>query len=239
MEQYERREPILPDFYKELGISYSVNGRRLSIELNQRKEEALMRSDKQLYEYIQLAEEYLLERREEYDKYLKRRGVKFSLTKKEKRKKLVRRAIITGLIVAVGLGSTYYISEKKAENLNSNVCVEYVVQEGDTLDELREKYGLRDISMSYLAISGSQRQTAAYNCGQDIYDFIAEDDVIEARTTMEKADRFVEDKGAEKKSIEEVMSSLDEENAVGEFGKATKGISNFDFYNPTVEKTLG
>lgn len=232
----EQRDLGLLNYYEVLNIPMNASRKEIKETLEEYKKNVI--DPKELI-IIEAGEEYLINHKKHYDNYLKNRGVKFPLTKKEKRKKLFRGAIITGLIVAVGLSSTYYISEKKAENLNSNVCVEYQIQEGDTLDELREKYGLRDISMSYLAISGSQRQTAAHNCGQDIYDFIAEDDVIEARTTMEKADKFVEDKGAKKKSIEDVMSSLDEENAVGEFEKATKGIGNFDFYNPTVEKTIG
>lgn len=232
----EQRDLGLLNYYKVLNIPMNASRKEIKETLEEYKKNV---TDPKELMIIEAGEEYLINHKEHYDNYLKNRGVKFPLTKKEKRKKLFRGAIITGLIVAVGLSYTYYISEKKAENLNSNVCVEYQIQEGDTLDELREKYGLRDISMSYLAISGSQRQTAAYNCGQDIYDFIAEDDVIEARTTMEKADKFVEDKGAKKKSIEDVMSSLDEENAVGEFEKATKGVSDFDFYNPTVEKTIG
>lgn len=235
----ERREPSLENFYEIFNIPYLASDTRIRGILNGLKEEAKNNKDEMEYKYIQLAEEYLLERRKPYDKYLKRHGVKFPKTKKEKKLALVKKTIAAGLIVAIGLSSTSYIIGKKTENLNSNVCVEYEVQEGDMLDELREKYGLRDISMSYLAISGPQRQTAAFNCGQDIYGFLAEDDVIVARTTMEKADKFVEDKGASKKSIEEIKEDLKEENAVGEFEKAFSGDNNVDFYAPTTEKALG
>lgn len=232
----EQRDWGLPNYYELLNIP--LNASRKDIKETLEKYKKNVRNSKELI-IIEAAEEYLIDNKERYDKYLKNRGVKFPLSKKEKRKKIFKGTIIAGVIVAIGLSSTYYISEKKAENLNSNVCVEYQVQHGDTLNELREKYGLRDISMSYLAISGPQRQTAASNCGQDISGFLAEDDVIVARTTMEKADKFVEDKGASKKTIEEIKEDLKEENAVGEFEKAFSGDNNVDFYNLTTEKTLG
>lgn len=231
----EQRDLGLLNYYELLHIPMTASRKEIKEILDKYKKKA---NSKELI-VIETAEEYLINHKDNYDKYLKNRGVKFPLTKKEKRKKVVRGAIIAGVIMAIGLGSTCYISEKKAENLNSNVCVEYQIKEGDTLNELREKYGLRDISMSYFAISGPQRQTAAYSSGQSIHDFLAEDDVLVARTEKEKADKFVNDKGAEEKSIEEVMSSLEEENAVGEFKEAFSGTNKVDFYSPITEKTLG
>ena len=172
--------------------------------------------------------------RELYDKYLKRHGVKFPKTKKEKKLSLVKKTIAAGLIMAIGLGTTAVIQNEKQENLNSNVCVEYAIQEGDTLNELRDGYGLRDISMSHLEISGAQRQFSVDEIGQSIFDYVAVGDVVIGRTTKENADKLVE-KGARIISIEEARDLLGENNLVGRF-KENNG--DFVFFIPNNEKSL-
>lgn len=235
MVENERREPSLENFYEVFNIPYLASDTRIRGILNSLKEEAKNNKDEMAYRYIQLAEEYLLERRELYDKYLKRHGVKFPKTKKEKKLSLVKKTIAAGLIVAIGLGTTAVIQNEKQENINSNVCVEYAIQEGDTLNELRDGYGLRDISMSHLEISGAQRQFSADEIGQSIFDYVAVGDVVIGRTTKENADKLVE-KGARIISIEEARDLLGENNLVGRF-KENNG--DFVFFIPNNEKSLG
>lgn len=231
----ERREPSLENFYEIFNIPYLASDTRIRGILNRLKEEAKNNKDEMEYRYIQLAEEYLLERRELYDNYLKRHGVKFPKTKKEKKMILIKSGIAAGLIVAIGLGSGAVINQKVEENINSNVCVEYVVQEGDTLNKLRDGYGLRDIAMSHLEISGAQRQFSADALGQSIYDYVAVGDVVIGRTTKENADKLVEE-GARIISIEEARDLLGENNLVGKF-KEENG--DFVFFIPNNEKSLG
>lgn len=231
----ERREPSLENFYEIFNIPYLASDTRIRGILNKLKEEAKNNKDEMEYRYIQLAEEYLLERRELYDNYLKRHGVKFPKTKKEKKMILIKSGIAAGLIVAIGLGSGAVINQKVEENINSNVCVEYVVQEGDTLNKLRDGYGLRDIAMSHLEISGAQRQFSADALGQSIYDYVAAGDVVIGRTTKENADKLVEE-GARIISIEEARDLLGENNLVGKF-KEENG--DFVFFIPNNEKSLG
>lgn len=235
MVENERREPSLENFYEVFNIPYLASDTRIRGILNSLKEEAKNNKDEMAYRYIQLAEEYLLERRELYDKYLKRHGVKFPKTKKEKKMILIKSGIAAGLIVAIGLGSGVVINQKVEENINSNVCVEYVVQEGDTLNKLRDGYGLRDIAMSHLEISGAQRQFSADTLGQSIYDYVAAGDVVIGRTTKENADKLVEE-GARIISIEEARDLLGENNLVGKF-KEENG--DFVFFIPNNEKSLG
>lgn len=235
MVENERREPSLENFYEVFNIPYLASDTRIRGILNSLKEEAKNNKDEMAYRYIQLAEEYLLERRELYDNYLKRHGVKFPKTKKEKKMILIKSGIAAGLIVAIGLGSGTVINQKVEENINSNVCVEYVVQEGDTLNKLRDGYGLRDIAMSHLEISGAQRQFSADALGQSIYDYVAAGDVVIGRTTKENADKLVEE-GARIISIEEARDLLGENNLVGKF-KEENG--DFVFFIPNNEKSLG
>ena len=113
MVENERREPSLENFYEVFNIPYLASDTRIRGILNNLKEEAKNNKDEMAYRYIQLAEEYLLERRELYDKYLKRHGVKFPNTKKEKKLSLVKKTIAAGLIVAIGLGTTAVIQNEK------------------------------------------------------------------------------------------------------------------------------
>lgn len=234
MIEYERRNPDLDNFYDTLGIPYLASDRKVKVILTKLKQEAINSKDEAYYRYVQFAEEYLLERRVEYDKYLKRHGVKFPKTKKEKKMILIKSGIGAGLIVAIGLGAIAVFNQKAEENINSNVCVEYEIQKGDTLNELRDEYGLRDIGTSYLEISGYERQASADALGQDICNYVAVGDVVIGRTTKENADKLVQ-KGARIISIEEARDLLGENNLVGKF-KEENG--DFVFFIPN-EKSLG
>lgn len=237
---YEKYSEI-PNYYEMFNINYLEKQDRIISKLERIEEESLSKHDAKTYENVREAYYYLIKYRDRYDKKLKQMGVKFPLTKKEKRLKLFKRVIIGGIIVGIGVGATAQVKNIKEQNLNSNVCVEYEIGQGDTLDELEDEYGLRDINFSYHEISGIQRQQAAKNAGQDIYGFAALEDVIIGRTTKDKAERLVSEKGARIISKEEALDSLkgSKDSLVGEFEKAIEGNSDFEFYVPTNEKTLG
>ena len=157
-------------------------------------------------------------------------------------KKLIALMIAAGMVVAGGFGVNAYINNKQEEDLKNNVCVEYEVQFGDTKNELRDVYGLKDISFEYQEMSGYQRQVAADNAGVDMIDFIAAGDVIIARTTKENADKLVNEKGAKIITIEEAIDLLEQsglDSFAGEFKKAAEGGSTIVFYAPSNEKTIG
>ena len=154
-------------------------------------------------------------------------------------KKLIALMIAAGMVVAGGFGVNAYINNKQEEDLKNNVCVEYEVQFGDTKNELRDVYGLKDISFEYQEISGYQRQRAS---GGDTSSFLAAGDVIIGRTTKENADKLVVEKGATIITIEEAIDLLEQSglnSLAGEFKKAAEGGSTFVFYAPSNEKTLG
>lgn len=237
MKDYERREPELYNFYEELGIPYLASDERVIIELQKKEQEAINLKDKNEQAFIKLAREYIgttHKRREQYDNYLKRHGVKFPLTKREKKIKLIKKAIIGGTIVAVGLTgvilTTNYIQNKKQENLASNVCVEYTVEEGignKKLDDMFYEYGYA----SY-AVSGADRNLSS-NGGSPF-----EGDVIVGRTSEEKANELVEDHNAEIISPEEAISLLEENNSlVGEFKKTADGDNSFNWDAAAKAKT--
>lgn len=229
MKDYERREPKLYDFYKELGISYLASDRRVMIELDKREKDAILRGDVKEQGFVQLAREYIgkdSQTRKLYDNYLKRHGVKFPLTKREKKIKLIKNSIIGGTIIAIGLTGTIitanHIKNERQENLKSNVCVEYTVEEGignKKLDDMFYEYGYA----SY-AVSGADRNLSS-NGGSPF-----EGDVIVGRTSEEKANELVEDHNAEIISPEEAISLLEENNSlVGEFKKTADGDNSFNW----------
>ncbi len=237
MKDYERREPRLYDFYEALDIPYLASDRRVMIELDKREKDAISRGDVKEQGFVQLAREYIgkdSQTRKLYDNYLKRHGVKFPLTKKEKKRKLIRNSIIGGTIIAVGLtgaiATASHIKNERQENLASNVCVEYTVEEGITnknLDDMFYEYGYA----SY-AVSGAQRNLST-NKGNPF-----EGDVIVGRTTKEKADKLVEEHGARIVPYEEAIFLLKDNNyLIGEFEKTDKGDSSFVWYVMEKEKT--
>ena len=237
MKDYERREPRLYDFYEALGIPYLASDRRVMIELDKREKDAISRGDVKEQGFVQLAREYIgkdSQTRKLYDNYLKRHGVKFPLTKREKKIKLIRNSIIGGTIIAVGLtgaiATASHIKNERQENLESNVCVEYTVEEGIGNNDLKDMF--REYGYASYAVSGAQRNLSA-NKGNPF-----EGDVIVGRTTKEKADKLVEEHGARIVPYEEAISLLKDNNSLtGEFEKADKGDSSFVWYVMENEKT--
>ncbi len=230
---FENNDLSIRNYYKELHLSKKLSRKELQDELDYMRKKTNNVDDLML---IDLAEEYIVKNKERYDKYLERH----SKAKKKKIFKVVRNVILTGTIAAVGIASlNAYINNKNEENIKSNVCIEYEVQEGDTRNELEDVYGLKDISFEYEEISGYQRQQAS---GGDTSRFLAAGDVIIARTTKENADRLVKEKGATIITIEEAIDLLEQSGLnsfAGEFKKAAEGGSTFVFYAPSNEKTLG
>ena len=237
MKDYERREPRLYDFYEALDIPYLASDRRVMIELDKREKDAISRGDVKEQGFVQLAREYIgkdSQTRKLYDNYLKRHGVKFPLTKKEKKRKLIRNSIIGGTIIAVGLtgaiATASHIKNERQENLESNVCVEYTVEEGIGNNDLKDMF--REYGYASYAVSGAQRNLSA-NKGNPF-----EGDVIVGRTTKEKADKLVEEHNAEIIPYEEAISLLeDNDSLAGEFKKTADGDNSFDWDAVENEKT--
>lgn len=237
MKDYERREPRLYDFYETLGIPYLASDRRVMIELDKREKDAISRGDVKEQGFVQLAREYIgkdSQTRKLYDNYLKRHGVKFPLTKKEKKRKLIRNSIIGGTIVAVGLTGAIltanYIKDDNERNMKSNVCVEYEVEQGITNTDLEDMF--YEYGYASYAVSGSERNLSL-NKGNP---FIG--DVIVGRTTKEEAEKLVENHEATIISYEEAISLLENNNSLkGEFKKAADGDSSFVWYVMENEKT--
>ena len=244
----ERRDPVLPNFYKEFKIDYLASPSKINRVLEAKENEAKQSKNKELYYKVMLAKEYLgkPKMKETYDNYLKRNGVKFPLTKKEKRRVLIIGTIITGIIIGAGVGTgmrfSTRITSREQKNLNSNVCVEYQIKEGDTKTELENEYGIIDMCFSYMETTGAYRQLAAKEANVDIHDFLAVNDVIIGRTTEENAEKLVNEKGAEIITIEEAVDILEKSGLnsfVSEFKKAAEGKSIIQFHIPTKEKVLG
>lgn len=162
--------------------------------------------------------------------------------KQAKKVKIKKTAIkfIAGMMVVVcafgvSKGVSNYLKEKDA---NYNVCVECIVESGDTYNLYEDTYELKDIGFSHYEISGYQRQEASH--GEP--NFVAAGDVIIGRTTEENAEKLVNEKGAEIITIEEALDVLEKSglnSLVGEFKKASEGKSIIKFHIPTKEKVLG
>lgn len=155
-------------------------------------------------------------------------------TKREKKIKLIKNSIIGGTIVAVGLTGVIltanFIQNKKQENLASNVCVEYTVEEGIGNNDLKDMF--REYGYSHYAVSGADRNLSS-NSGNPF-----EGDVVVGRTTKEKADKLVEEHNAEIIPYEEAISLLEENNSLaGEFKKTADGDNSFDWNAVGKEKT--
>ncbi len=227
---------VVPDYYKELGIPRGAT--RMECDKLLQKLIKKAKTPKQKA-YLEAARDYLVEDRKRYDKRLKEQE------KEKKRKKFkvfrnpkgFRNAIIIGTVAAISLTSaSVYVNKKEEENTNSNVCVVYEIQAGDTKNELEEVYGLKDIYFVHYEISGFQRQQAA---GGDTSGFLAVEDMIIARTTLENAEKFVEEEGAQIITIEEALERSETSSLSGEFKKYAEGDSTFVFYVPTNQKTIG
>ncbi len=229
----------LENYYEKYDIPYLESTERIISRLEKLYEKSKIEHNVELYNDISMVFYYLVKHRKLYDRKLKEMGVKFPLTKKEKRWRIIKIAIITGTIVATGLTVGSKIHNVHEENIKSNVCVEYEVNAGDTKNELEDVYGLKDIGFSYQEISGYQRQVAS---GGDTSRFLAAGDVIIGRTTKENADKLVKEKGAKIITKEEAVELLEQSGLhsyTGVFADAINGDNTFVFYSPTDEKTLG
>lgn len=140
--------------------------------------------------------------------------------KKNKRKFIIVGSVImAGVLTVVGFNAKQ--KQNKLEDINSNVCVEYVVQEGDSkssLDKIFEEYG-----NAYYEVSGLFRNN----------DIVYAGDVVIGRTTKEKADELVASGNARIISIDEAVELLGENHSlIGEFRNYANGESDFVFYVP-------
>lgn len=150
--------------------------------------------------------------------------VKTTKKKKDKRKFVVAGSVImAGVLTLVGFGSK--TKENKLENMNNNVCVEYVVQNGDSkdvLDGIFKEYG-----DAYYEVSGPFRNDNIVYAG----------DIVIGRTTKQKADILVEEGNARIISIDEAVELLGENHSlIGEFKNYANGESDFVFYVPEAKK---
>ena len=179
----------------------------------------------------QLAFEYLAKDdkiRASYDNYLKRHGVKFPLKESEKRARrkfvVVTSAIMAGVLTIAGFSIDKALENKKEKelfDLENNVCIEYVVQEGDTKEFLNKTFA--EHSFSYLEVSGLFRDAQMIYAG----------DVVIGRTTKQKAEELVASGHARIISIDEAIELLGENNSlIGEFRSYAEGKSDFVFFVP-------
>lgn len=136
--------------------------------------------------------------------------------------------VIAGAMVGVcafGVIKAGMNNLKKINNEN-NVCVEYIVQQGDTKERLSGLF--KEYGVSYLEVSGTYRDT----------DYIYASDVVIGRTTKEKADDLVAKGLARIISIDEAVELLGENNAlIGEFRAYANGNSDMVFFVPE-QKTM-
>ena len=220
----------LIDFYNYYNIPYDASVEEIRNRLNEEMENALSSDDKSK---IQLAAEYLLvpATKQSYDSYLKRHKFDKDVRKAEQKKKrvfkIVKKVILTGILIAIGLTARDYMEAKEQENLNNNVCVEYNVQEGDSYEFLEENF--EDYSIVDTVVTGPYRDT----------DYVYEGDVVVGRTTKEIADKLVEEGTATIMSVQEAIEILNADGSLkGIFKEYANGESEFVFYEPTNEKIV-
>ena len=220
----------LIDFYNYYNIPYDASVEEIRNRLNEEMENALSSDDKSK---IQLAAEYLLvpTTKQSYDSYLKRHKFDKDVRKAEQKKKrvfkIVKKVILTGILIAIGLTARDYMEAKEQENLNNNVCVEYNVQEGDSYEFLEENF--EDYSIVDTVVTGPYRDT----------DYVYEGDVVVGRTTKEIADKLVEEGTATIMSVQEAIEILNADGSLkGIFKEYANGESEFVFYEPTNEKIV-
>ncbi len=228
------QELTLPNYYKELNIPYNASKHDIRNILEELDKKALNTRDKI---YLQTAGVYLLKEKEKYDNYLRNRGVNIPHSKKNRRYKLQKKVIAIGMVVAIGLSGMAgsVIQKTISKDEASNVCVEYEVQPGDSMNMLKDEYGLKDVGFSYYEVSGFQRQELSNGTSG----FIAAGDVIIGRTTKEQADKLVEEGNARIISIDEAVELLEANGSLsGKFRGYVTGDSNYTFYVPTNEKSL-
>lgn len=229
MKDYERREPKLYDFYKALGIPHLASDRRVMIELDKREKDAISKKNIKEKEFVQLAREYIgrdSQMRKLYDNYLKRHGVKFPLTKREKRIKLIKNSVIGGTIIAVGLTGAIltanHIKKENQENLASNVCVEYTIEEGIGNDDLKDMF--REYGYSHYAVSGAERNLSPNR------DNPFKGDKVIGRTTEENAEELIESGSAKEVDIDKAIEEFEKLGTLkGEFENYADGNSKVPF----------
>ena len=220
----------LKDYYNYFDIPYDATIEEIEDILNYEMQNALSTEDKK---EVSLAAEYLLNPKLKgyYDKYLNRHKFDRDVRKEEQKKKrvfkIVKKVILVGILVAIGLTTRNYKEAKNQENFNNNVCIEYNVQSGDSYEFLEENF--EDYSIVDSEVTGIYRNT----------DYVYEGDVVIGRTTKEIADKLVEDGTATIISAQEAIEILNEDGSLkGEFKAYANGKSEFVFYEPTNEKIV-
>ena len=220
----------LIDYYDYYDIPYDASAEEIEDILNYEMKNALSSDEKTK---IQLAEEYLLvpTTKQSYDAYLKRhrfdKDVRKAEQKRKKVFKIVKKVILVGSLIAVGLTAHNYKEAKEQENFNNNVCIEYSVQEGDSYEFLEENF--EDYSIVDTEVTGPYRNT----------DYVYEGDVVVGRTTKEIADKLVEDGTATIISVQEAIEILNADGSLkGVFKAYANGESEFVFYQPTNGKKI-
>lgn len=157
----------------------------------------------------------------------KKRNYKLVKERKIKQAKKVKinpfwKGFVAGVLVCVcAFGGVSGINHMKQQNEANNVCVEYVVQDGDTYQKMDECF--KEYSFSYKEVTGAVRNSH----------YIYEGDIIIGRTTKENADKLVAEGSARIISIEEACNLLGENNAlIGEFRAFANGNSDMVFFVP-------
>lgn len=220
----------LIDYYNYYDIPYDASIEEIEDILNEAMNNALSSDDKTR---VKLAAHYLLvpKTKADYDEYLRRHKFNKDVRKAEQKRKrvfkIIKKVILVGTLVAVGLTAHNYKETKEQENLNNNVCVEYSVQEGDSYDFLEENF--EDYSIVDTEVTGPYRNM----------DYVYEGDVVVGRTTKEFADKLVEEGSATIISAQEAIEILNEDGSLkGEFKAYANGESEFVFYEPTNQKIV-
>ena len=220
----------LIDYYNYYDISYDASIEEIKQILDYEFKNALSSNDKT---EVQKAALYLLnpKTKESYDSYLKRHKFDENVRKMEQKKKrvfkIVKKAVLIGTLVAIGLTAHNYKEVREQENLDNNVCVEYRVQEGDSYNYLEDTF--EDYSIVEYEVTGPYRDE------NKVY----KDDVVIGRTTEEKAVKLQENGSLRIISVDEAVERLEEDgNLKGEFKAYVNGDSDVAFYEPTNQKIV-
>lgn len=153
-------------------------------------------------------------------------NVKYKLVKERKiqQAKKVKinpfwKGFVAGVLVCA---CAFGINHVNQQNKANNVCVEYIVQDGDTYQKISDNF--KEYGFSYKEVKGAYRNS----------DYIYEGDVVIGRTTKEIADKLVAEGSARIISIEEACELLEKNDALtGEFKDFANGDSNMVFFVPT------
>lgn len=175
------------------------------------------------------------ETREALDYFSDDEKVQEKPKKKKKSYKLQRKLIAAGLIIAICLSTVLYAKNKHDQNILNdaryNVCVEYRIQEGDTMSWAEDHF--EDRTYIHTQFVGPN-----YN-----YKFLYEGDTMIARTTIEEA-QALEAKGVARIiSIDEAIEILEQTGSslIGKFREYKENnIKNeaFVFFEPEGRYTI-